>query len=55
MCVLEAEPGKLDIKRRKPGIRFISLFTLQTSEYDVMIVFFVSIQRHWRHHSKSAT
>ena len=24
-CVLEAEPGKLDIKRRKPGILFISL------------------------------
>ena len=28
-CVLEAEPGKLDIKRHS--------FTLQTSEYDVMI------------------
>ena len=24
-CVLEAEPGKLDIKGRKPGILFISL------------------------------
>ena len=24
-CVLEAEPGKLDIKRREPGILFISL------------------------------
>ena len=24
-CVLEADPGKLDIKRRKPGILFISL------------------------------
>ena len=24
-CVLKAEPGKLDIKRRKPGILFICL------------------------------
>ena len=24
-CVLEAEPGKLDIKRHEPGILFISL------------------------------
>ena len=24
-CVLEAEPDKLDIKRRKPGILFINL------------------------------
>ena len=24
-CVLEAEPGKFDIKRREPGILFISL------------------------------
>ena len=24
-CVLKAEPGKLDIKRREPGILFISL------------------------------
>ena len=24
-CVLEAEPGKLDINRRDPGILFISL------------------------------
>ena len=24
-CVLEAEPGKLDIKRREPGILYISL------------------------------
>ena len=23
-CVLEAKPGKLDIKRREPGILFIS-------------------------------
>ena len=24
-CVLKVEPGKLDIKRREPGILFISL------------------------------
>ena len=24
-CVLKAKPGKLDTKRRKPGILFISL------------------------------
>ena len=24
-CVLKAEPGKFDIKRHEPGIRFISL------------------------------
>ena len=24
-CVLNAEPGKFDIKRREPGILFISL------------------------------
>ena len=24
-CILKAEPGKLDIKRREPGILFISL------------------------------
>ena len=24
-CILDAEPGKLDIKRREPGILFISL------------------------------
>ena len=23
-CILEAEPGKLDIKRRKPGIMYSS-------------------------------
>ena len=40
-CVLEAEPGKLDIKRREPGILFINLpsLTLLTCEYDVMIYF----------------
>ena len=36
-CVLKAEPGKLDIKRREPGIPFIRfqvLNTLQTSNYE---------------------
>ena len=41
-CVLEAEPGTLDIKRRESGIQFnyqlTSWFTLQTSEYGVIIV-----------------
>ena len=39
--MIQAEPGKLDIKRCEPGILFISisLFTLQTSDYDVMIDF----------------
>ena len=53
-CVLKAEPGKLDIKRREPGILFISN-TLQTSDYDVFFFISVLIQRHWRRHSKSAT
>ena len=47
-CVLKAEPGKLDIKRREPGILFISyplLNTLQTNDNDV-IFDFVLIQRH---------
>ena len=51
-CALKAEPGKLDIKRREPGILFYQ-FT-QTSDYDV-IFDLVSIQCHWRRHSKSAT
>ena len=25
-CVLKANPGKLDIKRREPGILFISIY-----------------------------
>ena len=33
-CALKAEPGKLDIKRREPGILFIdSLFKLATMMY----------------------
>ena len=44
-----ADPGKLDIKRREPGIlfQFTKLIPLQTSNYDVMVDL-VSIQRHWR-------
>ena len=44
-CVLKAEPGKLDIKSRESGILFISLPTLQTSDYDVFFFIFVLIQR----------
>ena len=43
-CILKAEPGKLDIKRREPGILFISLpivFNLQSSAYDVTFDFCV--------------
>ena len=38
-CVLNAEPGKLDIKRREPGILFIIyplLNILKTSDSDVI-------------------
>ena len=31
ICVLKAEPGKLDIKRREPGILFISLAIVEHS------------------------
>ena len=38
-----ARPGKLDIKRRDPGILFISLpiVSLQTRDYDVIFDFCV--------------
>ena len=40
ICFLEAEPGKLDIKRRRPCILFtFNRFTLQNSDYDVIIAF----------------
>ena len=32
-CVLKAKPGKLDIKRREPGILFISLPIVSLSNY----------------------
>ena len=40
-CILEAEPGKLDIKRRGPGILFISLQvdSLFKLDYDVILEF----------------
>ena len=55
-CVLEAEPGKLGIKRREACILFISLpigalFKLAMTK----LLIFSSTQRHWRRHSKSAT
>ena len=46
----------LIIKRQEPGILFISWFTLQTSNHDVMVYFYCQFeQRLWRCHSKSAT
>ena len=43
-CVFKAEPGKFDIKRRVPGIliyQYTHRFTLQTSDYDVILDFCV--------------
>ena len=37
-CVLKAEPGKLYIKRREPGILFISL-PIVASNYDIFFYF----------------
>ena len=47
-CVLKAEPGKLDIKRREPGILFISLPIVSLFKLAIMTRFsiFVLIQRH---------
>ena len=52
-CILEAEPGKLDIKRREPGILFISLQVDSLFKLAIMMSLsrFVLIQRHWRRHS----
>ena len=54
-CVLKAEPGKLDIKRREPGILFITLPI--ASDYDVNFRFLCwfsvisdVIQKVQRHH-----
>ena len=35
-CVLKAKPGKLDIKRRKPGILFISLAIVSLFKLAIM-------------------
>ena len=41
-CVLQTEPGKLDIKRREPGILFINLSIVEhSSNYDVIFDFCV--------------
>ena len=47
-CVLEAKPGKLDIKRREPGILFISLQVDLLFKLVIMMLLlrFVSIQCH---------
>ena len=51
------EAGKLDFKRREPGILFISLPIVSLFKLATMTLFsiFVLIQRHKRRHSKSAT
>ena len=48
-CLLKAGPGKLNIKRRKPGIPFISLPIVSIFTLSIMTGFFsifVLIQRH---------
>ena len=47
-CILEAEPGKLDIKRCEPGILFISLQVDSLFKLVIMtsLSSFVSIQCH---------
>ena len=47
-CVLEAEPGKLDIKRHKPGVLFIRLTFVSLFNLAIMALFsiFVLIRRH---------
>ena len=41
-CILEAVPGKLDIKRRKPGILFISIIRTRTIKFDLIIDFCIN-------------
>ena len=36
-CILKAEPGKLDIKRREPGILFISLSIVSLFKLVIMM------------------
>ena len=47
-CVLKALPGKLDIKRREPGILFISLPIVSLFKLAIMTSFSICmlIQRH---------
>ena len=53
-CVLKAEPGKLDIKRREPGILFISLSIVSLFKLAIMMYFSIFvlsvIQKVQRHH-----
>ena len=55
--VLKAEPGKLDIKIREPGILSISLPIVSLFKLAIMTSFSICmlIQRHLRRPSKSAT
>ena len=39
-CILKAKPGKLDIKRREPGILFISLPIVSLFILVIMMFFF---------------
>ena len=52
--VLEDEPGKLDIKRRKPGFLFISLQISPLIKLAIVtsLSIFMSNQRHGRRHLK---
>ena len=47
-CVLETEPGKLEIKRCEPGILFISLQVGSLVKLAIMtsLSSYVSVQRH---------
>ena len=50
--VLKAEPGKLDIKKREPGIQFISLPIVSLFKLAIMTSFSICmlIQSHKRRH-----
>ena len=49
-CILKAEPGNLDIKRRETGILFISLPIFSFYKLAIMTSFSILllIQRHYR-------
>ena len=53
-CFLEAEPGKLDIKRREPGILFISLQADSLFKLGIvrLLSIFLLIKCHLRRNSK---
>ena len=51
-CVLKADPDELGIKRRELSNLF---FSLQVGSFSNLLSISVSIQRHLRRHSYSAT